>query len=183
MALRGVKASDSLIGITNRNRSFHVGRSQVSRVDLNTHTLKYYVNGVLDRTIPITGGKPGFSTRSGTKVVLQMEHNITMKSETVGIKDPKNPNYYVQYVQWAIRVTWSGEFLHSAPWSVASQGNYNVSHGCVGMSTANAAYLWHRTLRGDIVDVTGSDVRMERYGNGYGDWNYTWSEWKDGSAL
>jgi hypothetical protein len=51
------------------------------------------------------------------------------------------------------------------------------------MSTANAAYLWHRTLRGDIVDVTGSDVRMERYGNGYGDWNYTWSEWKDGSAL
>ena len=76
---------------------------------------------------------------AGVKVVLQMEHNITMKSETVGIKDPKNPNYYVQFVEWAIRVTWSGEFVHSAPWSVASQGNNNVSHGCVGMSTANAA--------------------------------------------
>jgi lipoprotein-anchoring transpeptidase ErfK/SrfK len=183
MDLRGVKASKSLVGITNRTRSFHIGRSQISKVDLNTHTLKYYVNGKLDRTIPITGGKPGFSTRSGIKVVLQIEHDITMKSETVGIKDPKNPNYYVQYVQWAIRVTWSGEFVHSAPWSVASQGNYNVSHGCVGMSTANASYLWHRTLRGDVVDVTGSDVPMERYGNGYGDWNYTWSQWKDGSAL
>lgn len=183
MDLRGVRASDSLVGISNRTRRFHVGRSQVSKVDLNNHTLKYYVNGTLDRTIPITGGKPGFSTRSGVKVVLQTEHNITMKSETVGIKDPKNPNYYVQFVEWAIRVTWSGEFVHSAPWSVASQGNANVSHGCVGMSTANASYLYHRTLRGDIVDVTGSDPQMERYGNGYGDWNYSWSQWKEGSAL
>ncbi len=183
MALRGVKASDSLIGITNRTRSFHIGRSQVSKVDLDNHTLKYYVNGELDRTIPITGGKNGFATRSGIKVVLQNEHDITMRSETIGIKNKKDPNYYEQFVEWAIRVTWSGEFVHSAPWSVASQGNRNVSHGCVGMSTANADYLYHRTLRGDIVDVTGSNVWMERYGNGYGDWNYTWSQWKEGSAL
>ena len=183
MALRGVKASDSLIGITNRTRSFHIGRSQVSKVDLDNHTLKYYVNGELDRTIPITGGKNGFATRSGIKVVLQNEHDITMRSETIGIKNKKDPNYYEQFVEWAIRVTWSGEFVHSAPWSVASQGNSNVSHGCVGMSTANADYLYHRTLRGDIVDVTGSNVWMERYGNGYGDWNYTWSQWKEGSAL
>ncbi len=37
-----------------------------------------------------------------------------------------------------MRLTYSGEFIHAAPWSVGSQGSANVSHGCTGMSTANA---------------------------------------------
>ena len=41
-----------------------------------------------------------------------------------------------------MRLTYSGEFLHAAPWSVGSQGYANVSHGCTGMSTANAQWLY-----------------------------------------
>jgi hypothetical protein len=44
-------------------------------------------------------------------------------------------------VRNALRMSNSGEFIHAAPWSVASQGVANVSHGCGGMSTANARWL------------------------------------------
>ena len=85
-------------------------------------------------------------------------------------------------VQYAQRVTYSGEFIHAAPWSVGSQGSANVSHGCVGLSTENAAWLYNLSKRGDIVDVVGSDSSMEPT-NGYGDWNVSWPDYKAGSAL
>ena len=59
-----------------------------------------------------------------------------------------------------MRVTYCGEFLHAAPWSVGSQGCANVSHGCTGMSTANAAWLYNQSKRGDVVEYVGSDRPM-----------------------
>ena len=53
-------------------------------------------------------------------------------------------------------MTYSGEFLHAAPWSVAYQGHANVSHGCTGMSTANAGWLYHHSQLGDVVEYTGT---------------------------
>ena len=56
-----------------------------------------------------------------------------------------------------MRVTYSGEFIHAAPWSVGSQGCANVSHGCTGMSTDNADWLYHMSVRGDVVEYVGTD--------------------------
>ena len=75
-----------------------------------------------------------------------------------------------------MRLTYSGEFLHAAPWSVASQGHANVSHGCTGMSTANAGGSTQMSRRGDVVEYTGTDRPMT-LDNGYGDWNASWSDW------
>ncbi len=105
-----------------------------------------------------------------------------MDAATTGI-DPGNPEYYnLSDVKYAQRVTYSGEFLHAAPWSVGSQGYANVSHGCVGMSPSNAQWLFGLTKVGDPVEVTGTDRPMEA-ANGYGDWNVPWREYKQGSAL
>jgi len=183
MNLRGVRGSSNVIGITNKVKQFHVGNSQISKISLKTDHLNYYVNGKLDRVIPVTGGKIGWETRSGIKLVLQRRQDIDMRSETIGVADKNNPNYYDLLVKWALRVTWSGEFVHSAPWSVSSQGVSNVSHGCVGMSNANAYYLWKSAHRGDPVEVTGSDRQMTAFDNGMGDWNLSWTAWKAGSAL
>ena len=38
------------------------------------------------------------------------------------------------------------------------------------MSTANAAWLYAMTRRGDVVEYTGTDRPMT-LDNGYGDWN------------
>lgn len=183
MNLRGVKASSSVIGIKDKVKQFHVGKSQVAKISLKTDHLSYYVNGKLARVIPVTGGKSGWETRSGIKLVLERRTDVDLRSETIGVADKNSPDYYDLRVKWALRVTWSGEFVHSAPWSVNSQGVANVSHGCVGMSNANMYYLWKSAHRGDPVEVTGSNRHMPAFGNGMGDWNVSWSAWKAGSAL
>lgn len=156
-------------------------RATTSVVNLAEKSLKVYQDEALVRTIPITGGKPGWETRNGTKVILEKHEDKVMDGATVGI-DPGDPDYYRLDVEYALRVTWSGEFLHSAPWSQGAQGADLVSHGCVGMSEADAAWLFDLTTRGDIVTVTGSPRPLEK-GNGYTDWNYSWEEWTAGSAI
>ena len=97
-------------------------------------------NGKLIKTIPITTGQqPKFTTRSGIKVIVEKFRHKRMTSETVGIDPNSADGYDIDDVEYAMRVTYSGEFVHAAPWSVGSQGNSNVSHGCTGMSTDNAA--------------------------------------------
>jgi lipoprotein-anchoring transpeptidase ErfK/SrfK len=105
-----------------------------------------------------------------------------MDAATVGIQ-PGDPEYYnIPDVEYAMRVTYTGEFLHAAPWSVGSQGYANVSHGCVGMSTDNAAWLYGLSHRGDVVKTIGSGRPLE-YGNGWTDWDMSWKDYKEGSAL
>jgi lipoprotein-anchoring transpeptidase ErfK/SrfK len=105
-----------------------------------------------------------------------------MRSETVGIGQGSPEYYDLDNVQYAMRLTYSGEFIHAAPWSVGSQGRANVSHGCTGMSTANAKWLYDLSRRGDVVEYSGTNRPME-LGNGYGDWNQSFAEYAKGSAL
>ncbi|MGI8723156.1 MAG: L,D-transpeptidase [Geodermatophilaceae bacterium] len=180
--LNGVDVGNGIYGQESREVSFHIGSSVIDRINLRTHRLRVVINGRLARTIPITGGKPGFETRSGTKVIMEKFLSKRMDAATTGIA-PSNPEYYnIANVQYAMRVTNSGEFLHAAPWSVADQGSANVSHGCVGMSTANAHWLFDRSHIGDVVIVKGSNRSMEA-GNGWTDWNQSYASYKQGSAL
>ncbi len=177
----GVKSGDRF-GQMSRTADFTVGRSVIAKVDLKKHQMGVYISGKLVKTIPVTGGQPGFITRSGVKVIMDKQTDITMKAETIGLKKG-DPGYYPETpVKWALRVTNSGEFLHSAPWSVKDQGHTNVSHGCTGMSDANGAWVYKNMQIGDVVETTGTDRSMTM-GNGYADWNLDWATWKKGSAL
>ncbi|EFL19131.1 L,D-transpeptidase, partial [Streptomyces sp. C] len=140
-------------------------------------------NGRVIRTIPVTTGKAGFLTRSGIKVVLGKEAKVRMRGDSVGIKKGTK-EFYDLPVLYATRVTWSGEYVHAAPWSVEAQGEENVSHGCTGMSTEDAAWFYETVREGDIVEVVNSGgERMDPFGNGIGDWNVDWRTWLSGSAL
>ena len=179
--LKNVDAGRGVWGMANRTVKFHTGSSMVSVVDVDRHTLTVYRNGKKTRVIPVTTGKAEFLTRNGTKVILEKHTMKIMDSTTVGI--PKSsPEYYRLEVPYAMRVTWSGEFVHAAPWSTGDQGRDNVSHGCVGMSMSNAIWLFNQSTVGDIVKVVGSSRPLEP-GNGYTDWNVSWADWLAGSAL
>ena len=179
--VNGVAAGNGIYGQEDREVDFEIGDAHIYKVDMKTHQMKVLSNGKLLRTIPITTGEqPDFTTRSGVKVIMEKFESKRMNSETVGITGADA--YDIDNVQWAMRVTNSGEFIHAAPWSVGSQGYANVSHGCTGMSTENAGWLYAMSVRGDVVEYVGTDRPMED-GNGYADWNMSFKEYKQGSAL
>ncbi|WP_238334979.1 L,D-transpeptidase [Kribbella amoyensis] len=179
---QGVNAGGNVWGAASREIGFTIGKSVVTKVDVKKHQMYVAINGKHVRTIPITAGKDGFTTRSGVKVIMEKYRTKRMDARTVGIQ-PGDPEYYdIHDVQYAQRVTSSGEFMHGAPWSSGSQGSENVSHGCVGMSLKDGAWYFSQTLRGDPVIVTGTSRKMET-GNGWTDWNQSWGQYKQGSAL
>ncbi len=180
--VNGVDAGSGIYGQEDRTTSFRVGSRVVMAIDAAAHRMRVSEDGKVLRTLPISAGKPGFTTRSGVKVIIEKFRYKDMDAATTGISE-SDPEYYdIANVEYAQRVTYSGEFLHAAPWSVGSQGSANVSHGCVGMSTADAGWLYSLTKRGDVVEVTGTDRGMEPT-NGFGDWNVPWRDYKAGSAL
>ena len=180
--INGVSAGNGIYGQEDRTVGFTVGDATIIKVDAASHQMTVYSNGKLLRTLPTTTGKPGFTTRSGTKVIMEKFASKRMNSETVGIPAGSAEAYDIDNVQYAMRVTNSGEFIHAAPWSVGSQGYANVSHGCTGLSTDNAGWLYSLAKRGDVVEYTGTDRGMEP-GNGWTDWELSFADYKQGSAL
>ena len=183
--LAGVEVAPGVWGQENRDIDFSVGSAVVSTVDVNAHTLTVRQDGQVLRTIPVTTGKSGnggkYLTRNGVKVIMSRESSRHMDAETTGVSKD-DPEYYSLEVKYAMRLTNSGEFLHAAPWSVSSQGEANVSHGCTGMSTADAKWMFEHSKVGDVVEFVGSERGLEP-GNGFTVWNQPFEEWKAGSAL
>ncbi|MFB7123668.1 Ig-like domain-containing protein [Kitasatospora sp. NPDC056273] len=178
----GSRIADGLYGGDRSSLKLRIGERVESVIDAAAHELTLKRDGEALRTIPVTTGKPGFDTRNGVKVVLGQERSVRMNGETIGIAPGSTESYDLD-VLWATRVTWSGEYVHAAPWSVGSQGVENVSHGCTGMSTGNAEWFFQHTRVGDLVTVVNSrGGRMEPFGNGFGDWNIAWTDWVKHSA-
>ena len=123
--------------------SFRTGDSLVATIDDKTHQMQIVRNGKLEKTFPVSLGKKGYETKNGTYYVLERFADIVMDSSTYGV--PVNsPEGYKLNVQDAVRIDNSGIFVHSAPWSVGSQGKSNVSHGCINLSPANAQWFYRQ---------------------------------------
>ncbi|KOG11722.1 MULTISPECIES: L,D-transpeptidase [Streptomyces] len=181
--LDGLKVGDKLYGGASKPLKLTIGDRIEAIADAGSHYMTVKRNGEVINTIPVTTGKPGFSTRNGVKVILGKEYYVRMRGTSIGIAEGSSESYDLP-VYYATRVTWSGEYVHAAPWSVGSQGVANVSHGCVGMSTGNAAWFYETVRPGDIVRVVNSiGETMDTFGNGFGDWNLSWDKWREGSAL
>ncbi|MDQ4040053.1 MAG: Ig-like domain-containing protein [Actinomycetota bacterium] len=181
VGIYGVNVGDNIYGAENRHMEFDIDDAMVAKVDNSDLRMRVYRNGVLQREMPVSMGKPGTLTPSGTMVVMQQHRYYTMDSSTYGVPID-DPDGYRLEVEYASRITYSGIFVHAAPWSVGDQGSRNVSHGCINVSTANAQYFYENFGWGDIVQVTGTGRGLEPT-NGFGDWNIPWEQWLLGSAL
>ncbi|NGO10512.1 L,D-transpeptidase [Streptomyces sp. HC44] len=181
--LAGIKVAERLWGGRAKPLKLTTGDRVEAVTDASAHSMAVYRNGEVIKQIPVTTGKPGFETRNGVKVVLGKEYFVRMRGTSIGIAEGSSESYDLP-VYYATRVTWSGEYVHAAPWSTGSQGSANVSHGCTGMSTGNAAWFFKTVRPGDIVKVVNSyGDTMPAFGNGFGDWNLPWQKWRKGSAL
>ena len=181
--IAGIETRKGLWTDHDASTTFTVGDAMISTVNTKTHLMTVTRNGKVLRVLKVSTGRPGSETetRGGIKVILSRSSDYTMDSATVGIKKGQ-PGYYKLDTKWAMRLTWSGEFLHSAPWSVGAQGNANVSHGCTNLAPADAKWLFEQSHMGDVVKFVGSTRKLEEY-NGYTMWNETLAQWAKHSAL
>jgi len=175
--VNSLDAGGGVYGQTSARTSFTVGRSMIIKIDLGSDVGHVYRSGKMVRTIYVSAGKAGWTTRSGIKLIMAKEWNKVMTNEMIGAAEK-----YRLTAAYAMRITNSGEFLHSAPWNSAYFGRANNSHGCTGMSTGDAGWLINNTLIGDPVVTTGTSRQME-LDNGYGDWNASFKQYEKGSAL
>jgi lipoprotein-anchoring transpeptidase ErfK/SrfK len=148
--------------------SFRTGDSLVATVDNATHQMTIVRNGKVGQTFPVSMGMPGHDTPNGTYYVLEKFPDIVMDSATYGVPNTSAQGYKV-HVQLAVRFDNSGNFVHSAPWSVADQGKRNVSHGCINISPDNAKWFYDNFGSGDPIVVKNS-VGLYKQNDGGQDW-------------
>lgn len=182
--LSGVNDGSGQYGGKDYSVNFTVGDSHVATAGEDSHKMVVMVNGKKARTIPTSmgrGGEEKYTTTDGVHLTMRKDDPVTMTSDWEGC-GPGCAGYYSLTVAKAVKISDSGEYVHSAPWSVGSQGSENVSHGCINISPSNAKWFYNLSQRGDVVKVTGTSRELDPQ-NGWGFWQMGWEDWVKGSAL
>jgi lipoprotein-anchoring transpeptidase ErfK/SrfK len=169
--LNGVEGAPGMYGYHTLTQSFAIGQSLIVVASTSTHHMQVFRDGKLFARWPISTGRPGDDTPNGTYLTIEKGNPVLMKG----------PGYAIE-VPWSVRITWSGDYLHDAFWSVNEQGFTNVSHGCVNMPPAAAQTYYKMAVPGDPVTITGSP-RGGTWDNGWTHWFMSWPQYVAGSAL
>ncbi|KZS74136.1 hypothetical protein A4G29_14750 [Mycobacterium kansasii] len=140
------------VGVQELTDGFETGDELLGVASISAHTFTVSRNGEVLRTMPASMGKPSRPTPIGNFSALSKERTVVMDSRTIGIPLNSSDGYLIT-ASYAVRVTWSGVYVHSAPWSVNSQGYANVSHGCINLSPDNAAWYFSTVNVGDPIEV------------------------------
>ncbi|MFC4507226.1 MULTISPECIES: L,D-transpeptidase [Streptomyces] len=188
LRLKDVEGTDGVYGIQSKDVTFHIGREQISTVDLSAKEMVVKRDGATLATYPVSGGDSDHTTWSGIMVISERFKQTRMESSTVGLGD----EYDISDVPHAQRLTTSGTFVHGNYWASTSVfGSQNTSHGCVGLHDAKGANdssvpgyeFYASSMLGDVVIVKNSGERTVDPANGLNGWNLSWADWKAGSAL
>ncbi|AOW91683.1 hypothetical protein BFN03_00585 [Rhodococcus sp. WMMA185] len=150
--------------------TFDIGDAFVATADDNTKEITVTVNGEVVKTMPTSMGKPGYETPNGTYIIGERVRDMYMDSSTYGVPVDA-PEGYRTYVEYATRMSYSGIFVHAAPWSVNDQGRRNVSHGCLNVSTEDGKWFYENSKKGDAVIVKNTAGGTLSGSDGLGDWN------------
>src|SRR5215831_9350098 len=184
--LAGVAGGPGLWGGSDLSHSFTIGDSHLVKVNLKTDRARFYINGSLARTIPVSGGMGGydsfgndFYTTSGVHLTMGSYDSVWMTSPHI---KKGEPGYYHELVYDDVQISDSGEYMHQSPGGLWCLGHENCSHGCVRMPADDAAWWRHTAYRGDPVTITGTP-RVLAWDNGWGYWQESWSAWLKGSSA
>ncbi len=161
----GVEVAPGVFGTSNLSQSFRIGASLIGLTSTKTHQTRIYWHNKLYQVWTDSSGQPGDDTADGTYLTIE-KANPTLMS---------GPGYKNVPVYWSVRFTWSGNYYHSAPWSLGEQGYTNVSHGCVNLSPEHAQWWYDRSNPGDPITITGSPV-AGNWDDGYTEWFLSWPQ-------
>ena len=177
----GKDLGNGYYGQENNSTNFTIGDRVVAIADDATKTMTIERNGVVENSMPISMGSGTWPTPNGTYMIGDQHQSMVMDSTTYGLA--LEDGGYKTPVKYATQMSYSGIYVHGAPWSVWAQGSQNVSHGCINVTDANAAWFQQNTKRGDIVIVKNTIGGTLPGTDGLGDWNIPWETWKKGNAY
>ncbi len=159
--------------------NFQTGPKVIGTANISDHTFSVSVDGVeagppsslpsphhrpfwgLPGVFPASMGRPEYPTPVGMYTVLAKERSVLMDSSSVGIP-VDDPDGYKLDVEYAVRITDRGLFVHSAPWAENALGHENVSHGCINLSPTDAEWYFNTVNVGDPVIVLENSVEIPR---------------------
>ncbi|WP_235839501.1 L,D-transpeptidase [Corynebacterium urinipleomorphum] len=177
----GKSFGDGMYGAEDSTSSFTIGDLVKTVVDDNTKTLTVYHGDEVVKSFPVSLGRDGeFATPNGLYVVGDRNESMTMDSTTYGLA-LENGGYRTP-VNYATQMSWSGIYVHSAPWAVGALGSYNQSHGCVNAAPGDAQWFMEYVKQGDPVEVVNTSGGTLDGLDGLGYWNLDWETLKAGNA-
>ena len=178
--LFGKDLGDGMYGQQDREADFTIGDDLRAEADDNTKQVVVKKNGEVVKTMPTSMGMPGHETPVGVYTIGDQYDTLMMDSTTYGLA--LDAGGYQTNVSYATQMSYSGIYLHAAPWSLWAQGNTDTSHGCLNLSMADAQWVFENFKRGDIVTVKNTGAETLNGSDGLGDWNIPWSTWSAGNA-
>lgn len=181
--LTGVRAAPGVFGDENVSKRWTVGEKVIVKASAKTKRAVVYENDEKIKSWPVSMGQGGvwkYHTTSGIHLTMGKSNPEQMISPGI---EKGEPGYYDELVYWAVRISNSGEYIHSMPSTVWAQGRQNVSHGCINSPPQKAEWFYKYQHPGDVVIITGTPRKLE-YNNGWGFWQKkSWKSWVAGSAL
>lgn len=174
LPIKGVSAGHGMAFDDSLTLSFSTGAANISTVDDASHTITVVSDGKTWGRYPVSLGAADTPTARGTKVIMEKGASICMSG----------PGYSECGVKWTQRLTYGGEYLHSAPWNIGNiNSGVDSSNGCTNMLPADAQKLYGFLGVGDVVLYPNANGPRMQLGAGYGDWNVPWSQWLTGGLV
>lgn len=153
--LYGKDFGNGIYGQQDTETNFTIGEEVRTVVDNSTKTLTVYRNGEKIKSFNIALGRDGsYDTPNGNYVVGDRHDSLVMDSRTYGLS--LEAGGYVTPVNYATQLSWSGIYVHSAPWATWALGQTNVSHGCINATPADAKWYMDTVKRGDPVEIVNT---------------------------
>jgi lipoprotein-anchoring transpeptidase ErfK/SrfK len=175
--LDGVEGAPGVYGVHDLSQTFSIGQSVIAVASTAAHHTLIYVDGQVKYDWPISTGRATMPTPDGTYLTVQKGNPVRMIGGTKG-----TASYYNELVNYAVRFTFSGDYYHSAPWSVVDQGTTNVSHGCVNLPPQDAQIYYRMAIPGDPITITSSPKAGD-WDDGWTQWFLDWNQYLAGSAT
>jgi lipoprotein-anchoring transpeptidase ErfK/SrfK len=160
----------------NVTSDFATGDARIAIVYDSTHSITVLDDGRVWGTFPVSLGADSTPTRRGFKVIMEQYPTVCMRDS--------QGTYHLCGVKYDSRLTYDGEYLHAAPWNVTNiKRGVDSSNGCTNLLPADAIKLFDFLKVGDVVNYPDANGPRMQLGDGYGDWNLTWSLWLTGGAI
>ncbi|GAA1831108.1 hypothetical protein GCM10009682_57200 [Luedemannella flava] len=148
------------------------GAANVAKIDGKTKRMIVTSDGKQKFNFPVSLGAAKTPTFNGTKIVMAKSKVERMVGDDYDVKVP-----------WSVRITNSGEFIHSASWNGGNIGRRSTSHGCTNLLVADAKKYFDFVQIGDVTTYVNTGGKTMPSWDGFGDWNLPWSTWQSGGAV